>query len=307
MIAAPRIDIAAACPAAPAPLKSSSRFAGAPAHGHSRFTSGREHVGVDRLHPALVAAADAAQAAFVEARRTHSRVELEAKDGMGADGTPTMVLDRIVDAAVLAAIEGKGVNLLSEEVGWVDAGSAVTLVVDPVDGTANAAAGVPIACFSGAIAIDGALTEGLTRWLETGTDWAAARGELVAGGPYGPTSRRGLAGAEISLLRPQKTRNQAAWWRIAEAAARIRVFSCSTLESALVCTGAVDAFVDAGGDVHRIMDLAATLPIAAACGAVVVDAFGRPIEVDPDLTRRWSGVVAATEELAAEIQAAIAT
>ena len=258
------------------------------------------------LHPALVAAADAALLAYLDARQRHTRAELEAKDGMGADGTPTMVLDRLVDAAVLRAIEGAGVNLLSEEVGWVDQGSAVTLVVDPVDGTANAAAGVPLSCFSGAIAIDGVLTEGLTRWLDTGVDWAAADGELVAGGPYRPTHRRTLAGAEVSMLRPQKTKNKEAWWRIADAAARIRVFSCSTLESALVCTGAVDAFVDAGGDVHRIMDLAATVPIAEACGVVVVDALGRPIEIDVDLTRRWSGIVAATPELADELRAAIA-
>jgi len=258
-----------------------------------------------RLHPALVAAADAAQAAFRHARRTHARAALEAKDGIGADGTQTMVLDRIVDAAVLASIEGAGVNLLSEEVGWVDGGSAVTLVVDPVDGTANAAAGVPLSCFSGAVAIDGEITQGLTRWLDNGQDWAAADGELVAGGPYGPTTRRSVDGAELSLLRPQKTKNKAAWWRLADAAARIRVLSCSTLESALVCTGAVDAFADAGGDVHRIMDLAATIPIARACGVTVIDAFDRAIEIDTDLTRRWSGIVAATPELARNIQETI--
>lgn len=257
------------------------------------------------LHPALVAAADAAIAAYGEAKRAHRRAELEAKDGIGADGTPTMVLDRIVDAAVLAAIEGAGVNLLSEEVGWVDVGSAVTLVVDPVDGTANAAAGVPISCFSGAVAIDGEVTQGLTRWLDTGWDWAAADGEVVAGGPFAPTGRTTLAGAEVSLLRPRPGGDRAAWWRVAGTAERIRVFSCSTLESALVCTGAIDAFVDAGGDVHRIMDLAATIPMAQACGAVVIDAHGRSLTIDTDLTRRYSGIVAATPALAEELAAAI--
>jgi myo-inositol-1(or 4)-monophosphatase len=33
----------------------------------------------------------------------------------------------------------------------------------------------------------------------------------------------------------------------------------------------------------------------------VLDVWGRPLEIDPDLTRRWSGVVAATRELAEEI------
>jgi len=206
---------------------------------------------------------------------------------------------------VLTAVEPFGVNLLSEEIGWVDVGSAVTLVVDPVDGTANAAAGVPVACFSGAVAVDGVITEGLTRWLDTGYDWAAAHGEAIAGGPFRTTGRTTMAGAAVSMLRPQKTRDLDAWWRIAGAADRIRIFSCSTLESALVCTGAVDAFVDAGGDVHRLMDLAATVALAQACDATVIDAHGRAIEVDPDLTRRWSGVVAATPALAEELAAAI--
>lgn len=257
---------------------------------------------MDRLHPALIAAADAAYERFHKARQRHTRAELEATDGIGADGTAAMVIDRLVDAAVLNATEGAGVNVLSEEAGWIDRGSAVTLVVDPVDGTANAAAGVPISAFAGAIAIDGHFTQGLVRWLDTGRDWAAADGETVAGGPGNPTDQTAVTGAEVSLLRLQKDRNADAWSRIADAAARIRVLSCTTIEGALVCDGATDAFADPGGDVHRLMDLAALLPIAAAAGATVVDAHGRPIELDLDLSRRWSGIVAATPQLAEDLQ-----
>ena len=35
-----------------------------------------------------------------------------------------------------------------------------------------------------------------------------------------------------------------------------------------------------------------------AAGGAVLDAYGRPLELDPDLSRRWPGVVAATLELA---------
>jgi myo-inositol-1(or 4)-monophosphatase len=38
---------------------------------------------------------------------------------------------------------------------------------------------------------------------------------------------------------------------------------------------------------------------------VVADAFGRPVDFGTDLTRRWSGIVAATGELAAELAAVI--
>jgi myo-inositol-1(or 4)-monophosphatase len=38
-----------------------------------------------------------------------------------------------------------------------------------------------------------------------------------------------------------------------------------------------------------------------AAGGVVLDVWGRPLEIDPDLSRRWSGVVAATPALGEEL------
>jgi len=38
-----------------------------------------------------------------------------------------------------------------------------------------------------------------------------------------------------------------------------------------------------------------------AAGGAVLDVHGRPLQFGPDLTRRWSGVVAATPELAEEL------
>jgi myo-inositol-1(or 4)-monophosphatase len=249
--------------------------------------------------------ADAASAAFAGARATVAPGELAAEIGIGGDGTPTSRLDQIVDEAVLAAAEASGVNILSEEVGWVDRGSAVTLAVDPVDGTANALAGVPICTFSAALVADGIPTSALTRWLDVGRDYTVRRGE-PAGPQWRTTGRTQLRGAAISLLRPQRAKH-AAWWAVTDAAARIRILSCSTFEALLVCQGAIDAFVDAGGDVHRYVDLVAAQVYAEAAGAVVGDVYGRPVEFDTDLTRRWSGIVAATPDLVAEIQAAIAT
>jgi myo-inositol-1(or 4)-monophosphatase len=274
----------------------------------------------------LAATADAAAAAFGRARADVPADELRREVGIGGDGTPTSRLDEIVDAAVIEAAEPFGVNILSEEAGWIDRGSAVTLVVDPVDGTANALAGVPLCTFSGAIVVDGRPVEALTRWLDTGRDWAcrtdAGMGAEDAVQPedtvhpedtahpantvqWRTTGRTVLDGAAISLLRPQQA-NWAAWQVIAQRAARLRILSCSTLEGILACTGSIDAFADPGADVHRYVDLVAAQVYAQAAGAVVADAFGRPIEFTTDLTRRWSGIVAATAELAGELAAVIA-
>jgi myo-inositol-1(or 4)-monophosphatase len=263
----------------------------------------------------LAATADAAAAAFGRARAAVPADELRREVGIGGDGTPTSRLDEIVDAAVIEAAEPFGVNILSEEAGWIDAGSAVTLVVDPVDGTANALAGVPLCTFSAAIVVDGRPVEALTRWLDTGRDWAcridastvlpASTALSASTAHWRTTGRTALDGAAISLLRPQQS-NWAAWQAIAQRAARLRILSCSTLEGILACTGSIDAFADAGADVHRYVDLVAAQVYAQAAGAVVADAFGRPVEFTTDLTRRWSGIVAATPELAGELAAVIA-
>ncbi|WP_236792727.1 inositol monophosphatase family protein [Amycolatopsis sp. GM8] len=255
----------------------------------------------DGTHPALAAVARAAMTAFHDARRAHDRAALAEKVEIGADGTPTTRLDLLVDTAVAETAAAQRVNLISEEIGVVDNGSAVTLVVDPVDGTANAVAGVPFAAFAGVVAIDGKAVESLTTWLDTGRSWHAKAGEP---GPYRTSGRRELDGAAVSLLRPHR-KNEAAWLRVSRRAARVRILSSSCLEAALVAQGSTDAFADAGSDTHRIMDIAAAAVLLPAAGGVVIDAFGRPVEIDPDLSRRWSGVVAATPELADELAATI--
>lgn len=255
----------------------------------------------DGTHPALAAAARAAMTAFHDAHASHDRAALAEQVGIGADGTPTTRLDLLVDTAVAETAAAQRVNLISEEIGVVDNGSAVTLVVDPVDGTANAVAGVPFAAFAGVVAVAGAAVESLTTWLDTGRSWHAKVAEPVA---WRTSRRRELDGAAVSLLRPHRA-NEAAWLRVSRRAARVRVLSSSCLEAALVAQGSVDAFADAGSDTHRIMDIAAAAVLVPAAGGAVIDAFGRPIEIDPDLSRRWSGVVAATRELAEELAATI--
>lgn len=254
-----------------------------------------------RVHPALEAAATAARRAAEAATMQHHRLDLAAVVRDGADGTPTALLDMIVEDAILDAVRPLRVNVLSEEAGFIDVGSAETLVVDPVDGTGNLASGIPIACFTAAIAQDGIFVEGLTEWLATGTRWWAGPGEPHVRRTTGRTS---LPGAIVSSIRPKG--DAAGFLALARSCDRVRIFGCSSLEAAFVCDGRLDAFVDPGSDTHRIVDLAAALVLVRGTGGVVVDLHGRPLEFDLDVSRRWSGVVAATPALAAEICATIA-
>jgi myo-inositol-1(or 4)-monophosphatase len=249
------------------------------------------------VHPALAATARAAASAYGAARRAHTRLELREEIADGADGTPTMRVDRIVEDAIADAAQRTGANLLSEEAGFLDNGSTTTLVIDPVDGSANAALGVPLSCFAGAVVVDGEATEALTLWFDTGRVWWARTGEPT---PYRTTGRTELDGASVCMMRPKRGTEEA-WQRIVNRADRIRILSTTCLETALVAEGSVDAFIDPGSDTHRIMDLAAALVTLPAAGGVLLDLRGRPFTFDHDLTRRWSGVAAASRELADQL------
>jgi myo-inositol-1(or 4)-monophosphatase len=257
-------------------------------------------------HPALWRAADAARAAYLDARTRGTRTELAETVAMGADGTPTMRIDRLVEDAVLQALADLDVNVLSEETGHVDRGAARTLVMDPLDGSANAAAGVPLSAFAAAVWDGNRFTEALTVWLETGRSWYAHADEPAA---YRTSGREELDGAAVSLLRPHPRNHaaSAAWWAATSRAARVRILSTSCLEAALVAEGAIDAFADAGTDTHRLVDLAAALVTVPMAGGAVRDVHGRPLGFDTDLTKRWSGVVAATPALADELADTLAT
>jgi myo-inositol-1(or 4)-monophosphatase len=139
-----------------------------------------------------------------------------------------------------------------------------------------------LSAFAGVVAIDGAhrskpLPVGSTP-VAAGTRWRGSRRRIETSG------REELDGAADSWLRPQ-AHIASAWWR----AERVRILSTSCLEAALVAEESTDAFADAGSDTHRIVDLAATMVTVPAAGGAVIDVYGRPLEIDTDLTRRWSG------------------
>jgi len=242
-----------------------------------------------------------ARNAFHQSIETMSRAERSAIVGLGGDGTPTHRMDVIVEAPVLDVLERARVNVLSEEVGWIDRRSPYTVVIDPLDGTANAVAGVPLSSFSAAVVRDGTVLEAVCHWFEGGRTWRASADSTSR---VTVSHRRALEGASVSMLRP-RPETATAWNAVASAAGRVRVLGSSVLEACLVVDGAVDAFCDPGGEVHRIVDLAAVDLIIRQAGGCMADVHGRPLNYDSDLRQRWSGIVAATPQLASEIVAAV--
>lgn len=240
----------------------------------------------------LSEAAHAAWRAYRHAMGAMTPEERRRVIGMRPDGTETFLLDAAVEGPVLDVLERYGVNVISEEVGWIDRGSAVTVVLDPLDGTANAAAGVPVCAFAGAVVVDDVIDAARILWFDTGREWSSVRSD-------GPTvsGRRPLHGASMSLTRPQPA-TLPAWSRLVGVAGRVRILGSSVIDAALVADGSIDLACDPGGDVHGIVDIAAAKLVVEAAGGAVLDVHGRPFSFEPDLRLRWSGVFAASQELA---------
>jgi myo-inositol-1(or 4)-monophosphatase len=257
---------------------------------------------VSGLHPCFLAAVTAAHSSAWDAVSAIDSADLAKVVRIGADGTPTSTLDAIVEDAILNDLEPFGINVLSEEAGFIDRGSALTFVMDPVDGTANAIVGVPAAGFAGALAVDATFTQAAMSSLTTGAVWAGIVGKPTWFQTSGCVELRQAA---VSMLRPHVGLHKQ-WWSVAQQATRVRILSTSIVEAGLVAQGSIDAFLDAGSDTHRLVDLAAPSVLIPLAGGAVVDVWDRPLEFDVDLTRRWSGVVAASHRLAREIADVVA-
>jgi myo-inositol-1(or 4)-monophosphatase len=201
--------------------------------------------------------------------------------------------DLAADKAALEVLGRAGVGVLSEESGVHDADRPLLVVVDPLDGSTNAAQGIPWFATS-LCAIDalGPLA-GLVVNLANGDRFEARRGEGAWGNgrPIRPsgctTMRRAIVG--LSGLPPR-------WlgWR------QFRALGAAALDLCAVAGGVLDGYIDCSRDAHGVWDYAAGLLICQEAGAVVVDAFSRDL-VLRSVDEKRTPIGAATPDLLAQL------
>ena len=205
-------------------------------------------------------------------------------------------LDLIADRAVLAVLHAAPVAVVSEESGRSGvAGAAVTVVVDPVDGSTNCSRQIPYWGISLAALDAEGLVCGLVENSATGDQFRAVRGggALLRGEPLhaAATSRPGDAVVAVSGL------PRAATWQQYRSLGSIALALCD------VAAGRLDAFLDVLTDQHAPWDYLAGALICREAGGFVVDAADRPLEVaDPAVRRRV--LAAATPPLLDALRAA---
>ena len=212
--------------------------------------------------------------------------------GIGADGTPTKMVDDLAEREILAILRrGKAdLNLLSEEAGFVDLGGSKVLVADPIDGTTNAARGIPFYCVSLAVGTRDLsdVEAGLVMNLATGDVFEAAKGQ-------GAT----LNGKRIRVRPQDGERVYSVGIPKGEAppSGILRSFGASALEMSLVASGALDAYYYSK-PILRIIDVAAATLLVREAGGVVLDRAGKDLELPLSLGPRFGLTAASTPAVA---------
>jgi myo-inositol-1(or 4)-monophosphatase len=229
-------------------------------------------------------AAHAARAAVLALSTTAER---SVQFGEGEGGDTTLAVDKAAEDAIFAELESLGIPLLavSEERGEVQVGDGSPLarvVVDPVDGSANAKRGLPFACVSVAVASGPTMADvevGLVAELSPTRDWWALRGggafcdgERLAALEPGPLELLGLETA-----RPERVA-AVADALAAVGARRLRALGAVAATMCLVAAGRLDAMLSLRA--VRSVDVAAAQLIVREAGGAVALPGGDALDLD---------------------------
>lgn len=206
-------------------------------------------------------------------------------------------LDLVADEAALAVLHKAPLAVLSEESAWTgQAGAAVTVVLDPVDGSTNCARGIPYWATSlCAVDGDGPLAALVVNHA-TGAVTTAVRGEgaFRDGQPIRPALAERVEDALVALS-GQPARSLP--WKQFRALGSVALTLCD------VAAGNIEGCVD-GRAWHAPWDYLGGLLACSEAGAVVADIEGRPLCVLDPVARRQL-VAACTAPLLDELRAAV--
>lgn len=212
-------------------------------------------------------------------------------------------LDLVADEAVVPVLADAGMEVLSEESGLsarapgpAATGRAPLLaVVDPVDGSTNAALGIP--WYATSICVldaDGPLAA-LVVNQASGTRFEAVRGGGAScdGAPIGPSACRRLAGAVVGVS--GLPASHPGW-------AQFRALGAASLDLCAVAAGSLDGYRVAGGSSLHVWDYLGALLVVQEAGAVAAELDGASLVVRDRSARR--PVAASTAALLEELVAA---
>ena len=238
---------------------------------------------------ALKGIADAVEAAVAKIPDSASRGE---EVCIGADGTPTSEIDKVAENAALMHIQLNSlpINVLSEEIGFVDNGAEETLVMDPIDGTTNAIAGIPYYTVSLAVGKSNMsdIRIAYLRNLATGDEYTAEKGK----GAYKNGARmhvRDLDSKNLFFMIYLGNGSSPDSYDLAKRVKSSRSMGCASLEMAMVAEGEADAQYMKASKYSRgirVVDIAASSLILREAGGEIYTMEGEPLNMPFKLEAR---------------------
>ena len=219
---------------------------------------------------------------------------------IGADGTPTKLIDEIAEKKALEIINnnGKKYNILSEECGFINNNSENTIILDPVDGTYNAVNNIPFYSISIAFGKKNLsdVEYGLVRNLVNGDTFEARKGD---GAFYNnneiqvkPIKKQ----PTYSIYMGNSTANKN--YEIAKIPRRVRALGSAALEICMVANGSLDLSYYVNKDKKRrlrIIDIAAAVLILREAGGEVYNENFEKVEMGINLNER-TNVIAVSDQ-----------
>lgn len=220
--------------------------------------------------------------------------------GIGAGGDVSRNIDVTAESTVIDYLKDRGVGcvLLGEECGRVELPGEPGgfVIMDAIDGSANAVRGVPYFCCSLAYATSerlSAVTDAVVCDLSSNDRYWATKG---SGAFMNNNSIRvhdkepvyrivgiNTSGASADLVQRLQP--------ILENHNHTRHFGANALEMAFLARGLLDVFVDLR-DKIRVQDVAAGLLLIREAGGVVLDANLEQLDSDLDYSTRLSFIAA---------------
>lgn len=199
--------------------------------------------------------------------------------------------DLVADAAAIEVLGGAGLGVMSEESGPSRIDREIVVVLDPVDGSTNAARGIPwYATSLCAVDADG-LRAALVVNQASGVRFEALRGGGARrdGESIAPSPCKALGEAVISFSGyPQR---YLGW-------SQYRSFGAAALELCAVAEGVIDAYGVVGGSRLGSWDYLGGMLICIEAGAVIAESSGRDL-VTLEHSARRAPLAAATPALLA--------
>lgn len=204
--------------------------------------------------------------------------------------------DLVADRAATGALLAAGLGVCSEESGLQGNDRAIVVVVDPLDGSTNAAQGIPWYATSLCAVDDTGALAALVVNLVSGERYSAIRGSGAHrdGRPIHPSAVGRLPDAFIGLSGYTERRLR---WR------QFRALGAAALDLCAVADGRLDGFVDC--DSHGPWDYLGAMLVCREAGALVIDAAGRELTTTDPSARRTL-LAAGNESLLADLRGSTA-